>query len=111
MRTNCKNCGAPLHNGRCDYCGTEYETPMPTHRINFNVVHAKTETLSCVTSVPLYILRNGNEAEVADVVKHEAARKMAEELVKYMDVETWLKPETLEQMFGCRVKVVDERWR
>lgn len=22
--TNCKNCGAPLHGSRCEYCGTEY---------------------------------------------------------------------------------------
>lgn len=22
--TNCSNCGAPLHSGRCEYCGTEY---------------------------------------------------------------------------------------
>lgn len=22
--TNCKNCGAPLHGRRCEYCGTEY---------------------------------------------------------------------------------------
>lgn len=22
--TNCKNCGAPLHGDRCEYCGTEY---------------------------------------------------------------------------------------
>ena len=22
--TNCKNCGAPLHGNRCEYCGTEY---------------------------------------------------------------------------------------
>ena len=22
--TNCKNCGAPLHNGKCNYCGSEY---------------------------------------------------------------------------------------
>ena len=21
--TNCSNCGAPLHNGKCEYCGTE----------------------------------------------------------------------------------------
>lgn len=21
--TNCPNCGAPLHNGNCEYCGTE----------------------------------------------------------------------------------------
>jgi hypothetical protein len=24
MKTNCINCGAPLHNEKCDYCGTEY---------------------------------------------------------------------------------------
>lgn len=23
--TNCKNCGAPLHSGKCEYCGTEYK--------------------------------------------------------------------------------------
>ena len=22
--TTCKNCGAPLHDGKCEYCGTEY---------------------------------------------------------------------------------------
>ena len=22
--TNCKNCGAPLHSYKCEYCGTEY---------------------------------------------------------------------------------------
>ncbi len=25
MLTNCKNCGASLKNGKCNYCGTEYE--------------------------------------------------------------------------------------
>lgn len=24
--TNCKNCGAPLHGGKCEYCGTEYDS-------------------------------------------------------------------------------------
>lgn len=23
-QSNCKNCGAPLHGSRCEYCGTEY---------------------------------------------------------------------------------------
>ena len=22
--TNCKNCGAPLHGDKCEYCGSEY---------------------------------------------------------------------------------------
>ena len=24
LKTNCINCGAPLHNEKCEYCGTEY---------------------------------------------------------------------------------------
>jgi len=24
VRTNCNNCGAVLHNDRCEYCGTNY---------------------------------------------------------------------------------------
>lgn len=27
MRTNCNNCGAVLKSGRCEYCGTVWETP------------------------------------------------------------------------------------
>lgn len=27
MLTNCKNCGAPLHRGYCEYCGTDYREP------------------------------------------------------------------------------------
>lgn len=25
MLTNCKNCGAPLYQGYCEYCGTDYK--------------------------------------------------------------------------------------
>lgn len=25
MLTNCKNCGAPLKDMKCEYCGTEYD--------------------------------------------------------------------------------------
>lgn len=24
LKPNCKNCGAPLHGLKCEYCGTEY---------------------------------------------------------------------------------------
>ena len=33
MLTNCKNCGAPIHYGVCEYCGTDYREP---HHIYFN---------------------------------------------------------------------------
>lgn len=27
--TNCPNCGAPLHGGKCEYCGTEFSGKGP----------------------------------------------------------------------------------
>lgn len=27
-KTNCPNCGAPLKDGCCQYCGTEYKTQI-----------------------------------------------------------------------------------
>jgi hypothetical protein len=30
---NCKNCGAPLRGGKCEYCGTEYDAP-PKRYVN-----------------------------------------------------------------------------
>ena len=36
MITNCINCGAPLHDGKCDYCGSEYSknTPVSVDRLD-----------------------------------------------------------------------------
>ena len=31
--TNCPNCGAPIHGGICEYCGTEFDT-IGVARIN-----------------------------------------------------------------------------
>ena len=31
MTTNCKNCGAPLHGNRCEYCGTEYSVSQDVY--------------------------------------------------------------------------------
>lgn len=29
MKTNCKNCGAPLSGRKCEYCGTVYGAKAP----------------------------------------------------------------------------------
>lgn len=38
MLTNCKNCGAPIHYGVCEYCGTDYREP---NHIYFNFTPPK----------------------------------------------------------------------
>lgn len=34
MTTNCKNCGAALKNGKCEYCGTEYTNFINNDSLN-----------------------------------------------------------------------------
>ena len=31
MLTNCRNCGAPIEKGRCQYCGTDYRGTYVTY--------------------------------------------------------------------------------
>ena len=33
-RTNCVNCGAPLHGHICEYCGTEYDIPKLSPKLD-----------------------------------------------------------------------------
>lgn len=103
----CKNCGAPLHGYKCDYCGTEYERPTPTYTIEH--VSYDTETLACKCAVSLEVMRKGDESAIVDYVKHKVAREITENLLKYMDVETWIDPHTMQQVFGGRVRVVKPR--
>lgn len=98
--TNCKNCGAPLHGHKCDYCGTEY----PEYAA-INIVHTTgvPRTLTCRFEIDDRML--GYEG-IEHYVKQEMARKMSERLVEVMDIETWLDPARLKQVFGGRITVL-----
>jgi hypothetical protein len=47
--------------------------------------------------------------EAAEHIKRDMAYQMSEKLLDYMDVETWLDPTTLTQVFGGRIKVLKPR--
>ena len=45
--TNCKNCGAVLTGGKCEYCGTEYEMTTETiYAANGEKIEISTPNLS-----------------------------------------------------------------
>ena len=51
MRANCKSCGAPLHNEKCDYCGTIYgksrQTPQQSSStLNHNIPQSDMENIN-----------------------------------------------------------------
>ena len=53
--TNCKNCGAPLHGSRCEYCGTEY----PVNVVYDNKVSVNVTGLAFATTTELVTSING----------------------------------------------------
>ncbi len=75
---------------------------IPSYRLE--VCNVQCDTISCITEVPLSY--HMDEGLMTEMVKQDMARKMSEKLIKYMDVETWVKPETLSQVFGGRIRVV-----
>ena len=69
-RTNCVNCGAPLHGHVCEYCGTEYDisqpkAPMPMDE-NMTQMYRQYKTMGgngCITS----LVKQLNEENYATV--------------------------------------------
>lgn len=58
--TNCKNCGAPLKDYKCEYCGSEYEYIQEIN--DFKQViksyiggRKRKFYIGCITCEPLYI--------------------------------------------------------
>lgn len=47
MKSNCINCGAPIHNSKCDYCGTEYNLDafgqINEYKIKLNIMGKEKE--------------------------------------------------------------------
>lgn len=103
----CECCGAPLHGYKCEYCGVEYEKPKDY--IPQIVVYREdrdVKTIACKTSIPLEAIDYLGQEDAAEYVKETMAHNMTKELLKYLDVETWIDPTTMEQTFGGRLKVI-----
>lgn len=63
MITNCKNCGAPLHSYKCDYCGTEYEYIQEINDFKQVITlfiggRKRKFYIGCVTCEPIYTETN-----------------------------------------------------
>ena len=92
----CKCCGAPLHDYKCDYCGVEYEKPkdyiphLQPYIIERLTPH-DVETLACKSEIALECMRNTNEKDIVEYLKHNMAIALSEKLIDYMDVETWIR--------------------
>lgn len=102
--TNCEKCGAPLHNGKCDYCGADYRDILgPTLRVD-TYAH-QVDTLAYRVEVPLDYMCSETMVALEAKLRSDMAYKMSLDMLKYMDIETWIDPVRLTQVFGGRIRV------
>lgn len=103
---NCKNCGAPLHGSKCDYCGSTYKdyynSVIP---LRIDSYTHQVDTLGCRIDIPLEYMKEDNIKIFEHKLKKDMAYQMSEKLLDYMDVETWIDPMRMVQCFGGRIKV------
>ena len=108
--TNCKNCGAPLRDMRCDYCSTDYRQPyerMP--RQNIKIYHTGTKTVAALIAIPRDELKHGDSRLLEQRAKRNVINNLVEQVANYIDFDTWENPETQEIMYGARLKIVEDR--
>lgn len=103
---NCKNCGAPLHGSKCDYCGSSYEELVPIIHYQVETCQREVETLAFKSYIPIEYLENDSKVLIERKVKEDMVCQLSRKLLDYMDIETWVDPVTLRQCIGGRLKVV-----
>lgn len=104
-RLTCDCCGAPLRSSKCEYCGAEYDF-TDLVGIKYEVVNAKTSPLCAQSVMPLEIVQEMESKDVEKHVANDMARMLANEMIHYMELETYVRPEDMTQVFNGRVRVV-----
>ena len=102
MLTNCKNCGAPLVNGRCEYCGAVY---AERNNLIIRVEDPRVETIRAQVSIPREIMRQFPD-EVAERSLNALARELADGLKGFMRLESEQEPYSEYQIIRGTVRVI-----
>ena len=83
----CQNCGANINRRtmRCDYCGTEYESP--NDRIKIVLDRPGVSTIRCETKVDMMHMRHSPES-AREYVLRDMRQQIADGLLAYMKMTT-----------------------
>ena len=95
----CHNCGANINRRamRCDYCGTEYESP--NERIKIIVDRPGVHTIRCETRVDMMHMRSSPEG-AREYVLRDMREQIADGLLAYMKMAT---SESYDPMNCCQI--------
>lgn len=102
----CKNCGANVNRStmRCDYCGTEYESP--NERIEIVVDRPGVHTIRCQAKIDMGHMRYNPES-AKEYVLSDMRKQLADGLLAFMKMTTCDDPISFCQIIRGEVRVVD----
>ena len=102
--TNCKNCGAALVFGHCDYCGTDYEQQfMKIEPIVIREAKAKIVQASLLVDKEALLF-----SDYIDYIYKDLARKLAEFILENdcMDIKQVYDPCFNQVKFNARCRII-----
>lgn len=111
----CPNCGAAINTARmiCEYCGTTFKDGWtgPAYKPEFKIVVHKpgVKVLGANLMVNEFDVRQGMVPE--GIIKSELASKLADELMKHLDIQSNFDPERMQRTFAVRLRVLDPEYR
>lgn len=108
--TNCKNCGAPLRDMQCDYCGTDYRDPWERIRVKEQKIiisPRNTKTVAAMMDVNRFeIEAHGDNPDYQSFLKRRLAGELVKVLADEIETETWTELRTGNLRIGTRLKII-----
>lgn len=107
----CPNCGAAVNTARmiCEYCGTTFKDEQfgPAYKPEYKIVVAQpgVKVLGAKLMVDEFAVRQ--EMVPEGLVRSQLASKLADELMKHLDIQTNFDVEGMRRVFSVRLRVLD----
>lgn len=111
----CSNCNGKVNIGSyiCAYCGTQYEKPsidVPLQRLEIVRTEAPCVVLGAQMAVSEFHIREYPDI-IQEHIRNNLARELANEIMKYMELEEDRDIGNLQRVFRARIRVVDGKHR
>ena len=102
--TNCKNCGAPIKNGHCSYCGADYNEQIP--QMFIRVDRRPVEVIKAQANLDMNFMHSVGLEEASAIAVREIANKLAEGIIPFMEIETEYRPQFMTRTFTGKIRIV-----
>lgn len=111
----CPNCGAAINVARriCEYCGTTFKDEQfgPAYKPEYKIVVQRpgVKVLGASLMVNEFDVHHGMVPE--GIVRSELASKLADELMKHMEIQSEIDVERMRRVFSVRLRVLDPAFK